>query len=260
MPPRTTARLQATSSAAEGLLRLMQGPAPPDDLIAKHERLTEALRASVQQGVLRPGAAIPGERALAERLDLSRTTVRRAIKTLVDERLLVQRPGARTSVAQRVEKPVSLFTGFSQDMRARGLRPGSLWLGRETGPALPAEAFELALSPGTPVCRLRRLRTADDIAMALELSIVPARFLPDPSLVEDSLYAALEQRGTLPVRALQRMRATVAGRDEADQLGLQPGAPLLDMERRCFNEAGDTVEFCRSLYRGDLYDLLVELS
>lgn len=260
MPPRTAAPLKAAMSAAEGLLRLMQEPTPPDDLIAKHERLTDALRVSVQQGFLRPGAAIPGERALAERLDISRTTVRRAIKTLVDERLLVQRPGARTSVAQRVEKPVSLFTGFSQDMRARGLRPGSIWLGRETGPALPAEAFELSLSPGTPVCRLRRLRTADDLAMALETSIVPARFLPDPSLVDDSLYAALEKRGAVPVRALQRMRATVAGRAEADQLGVQPGAPLLDMKRRCFNSAGDTVEFCHSLYRGDLYDLLVELS
>ena len=247
-------------SAADGLVRLMQEPGLQDDLIAKHERLTEALRASVRQGLLRPGTAIPGERALAERLAISRTTIRRAIKTLVDERLLVQRPGARTAVAHRVEKPVSLFAGFSQDMRARGLRPDSIWLGRETGPALPAEAFALSLSPGAPVCRLRRLRTADDVAMALELSIVPVRFLPDPSMVEDSLYAALERRGTVPVRALQRMRATVAGRAEAERLGVQPGAPLLDMERRCFNEANDTVEFCHSLYRGDLYDLLVELS
>ena len=247
-------------SAAESLLRLMQEPSPADDLTAKHERLTEALRTSVQQGFLRPGAAIPGERTLAERLDISRTTVRRAIKTLVDERLLVQRPGARTSVARRVKKPVSLFTGFSQDMRARGLRPGNIWLGRETRPALPAEAFELSLSPGAPVCRFHRLRTADDVAMALETSIVPARFLPDPSLVDDSLYAALAKRGTVPVRALQRMRATVAGHAEADRLGVSPGAPLLDMERRCFNEAGDTVEFCHGLYRGDLYDLLVELS
>ena len=234
--------------------------APPDDLTAKHERLTEALRASVAQGVLKPGAAIPGERALAESLDVSRTTVRRAIKTLVDERLLVQRPGARTSVTQRVEKPVALFAGFSQDMRARGMRPGSLWLGRETGPALPDEALSLSLSPGTPVCRLNRLRTADGVPMAIERSIVPVRFLPDPNLVDDSLYAALEQRGTVPVRALQRMRATVAGSAEADQLGIEPGAPLLEMERRCFNPEGDAVEFCRSLYRGDLYDLLVELA
>ena len=260
MPSRTTAPRKTTISAADGLNQLMQEPGPPDDLIAKHERLTEALRASVRQGFLRPGAVIPGERALAERLDISRTTVRRAIKTLVDERLLVQRPGARTSVAQRVEKPVSIFAGFSQDMRARGLVPGSVWLNREIGPALPSEAFALSLSPGASVCRLRRLRTADDIAMALEMSIVPARFLPDPSMVGESLYAALEERGTVPVRALQRMRAIVADRDEAEQLGIEPGAPLLDMERRCFNHIGDAVEFCHSLYRGDLYDLLVELS
>lgn len=247
-------------NAMDGLVQLIQEAGHPDDLIAKHERLTQALRVSVRQGLLRPGAAIPGERALAERLDMSRTTVRRAIKTLVDERLLVQRPGARTSVAQRVEKPVSLFAGFSQDMRARGLRPGSIWLARETGPALSAEAFELSLSPGAPVCRLKRLRTADDVLMALETSIVPVRFLPDPAMVDGSLYAALEKRGTVPVRALQRMRATVAGRAEAEQLGIEPGAPLLDMERRCFNQAGEAVEFCHSLYRGDLYDLLVELS
>ena len=260
MSSRTTAPHKVTKSAAENLLQLMQEPTPPDDLLAKHERLTEALRSSVQQGLLRPGASIPGERALAERLDISRTTVRRAIKTLVDERLLVQRPGARTSVAQRVEKPVALFAGFSQDMRARGLKPGSVWIDRTMGPALPHEALGLSLSPGAIVCRLRRLRTADGIAMALETSAVPARFLPDPALVDDSLYATLTTRGAMPVRALQRMRATVAGSTEAAQLGVEPGAPLLDMERRCFNEAGEVVEFCRSLYRGDLYDFLVELS
>lgn len=237
----------------------MRDATSPHDLTAKHERLAEAMRAGVRQGVLRPGAAIPGERALAEILDVSRTTIRRAIKTLVDERLLAQRPGARTSVAQRVEKPVSVFAGFSQDMRARGLRPGSIWLDRCTGPAAPAEALALSVSPGTPVCRLKRLRTADDVVMALERSIVPVRFLPDPAAIEGSLYAALERQGATPVRALQRMRATVAGDADARQLGIEPGAPLLDMERRCFNREGDAVEACRSLYRGDLYDLLVEL-
>ena len=238
----------------------MREAVPPNDLTAKHERLTEALRAGVHQGVFRPGTMIPGERALAEGLDLSRTTVRRAIKALVDERVLVQRPGVRTSVAQRVEKPVSMFASFSQDMRARGLRPGSVWLDRTTGPATPEEAVALSLTAGDLVCRLQRLRTADDMAMALERSAVPVRFLPDPALVGDSLYAALEKRGTVPVRALQRMRATVASEVQAGQLGVASGAPLLDMERRCFNHRGEAVEFCHSVYRGDLYDLLVELS
>jgi GntR family transcriptional regulator len=249
------------TDGASGLVQFLQAAESSEgSLAAKHERLTEALRASLRHGFLRPGGAIPGERELSDALGLSRATVRRAIKTLVDERMLVQRPGARTSVAQRVEKPVSVFVGFSQDMQARGLTPGTVWIDRELASALPAEALALALSPGSPVCRLKRLRTADGSPMALECSVVPTRFLPDPGLVEGSLYAALEQQGTVPVRALQRMRATVASALEAEQLGVRPGAPLLDMERRCFNEADQPVEFCRSLYRGDLYDLLVELS
>ena len=225
-----------------------------------HEQLSEALRAGLQSGVLRPGGALPAERELADALGLARVTVRRAIKTLVDDRLLVQRPGARTLVAQRVEKPVSVFAGFSQDMKARGLRPGTIWLDRHLGAAVPDEALALALSPGASVVRLRRLRTADDVPMALESSVVPARFLPDPGLVLDSLYAALAEQGVVPVRALQRIRAMAATPGDAGQLGVPTGTPLFDMERRCFNDAGLPVEFCRSLYRGDLYDLLVELA
>lgn len=247
------------SPIVDGLVRLFQENAPAGALTAKHTLLTDVIRTSVTRGVLHPGSAMPGERELADSLDVSRTTVRRAIKTLVDERLLVQRPGARTSVAHRLQKPASVFTGFSQDMRARGLRPGNIWLDRQLGPASPAEAIALSLSPGTSVCRLQRLRTADGERIALERSVVPASLLPDPALVEDSLYAALERCGAAPVRALQRMRATVAGSAEAAQLRVPAGAPLLDMERRCFGRDGTTVEFCHSLYRGDRYDLLVEL-
>ncbi len=225
-----------------------------------HEQVTNALRAGLQPGVRRPGAAIPAERELAEALGRSRVTGRRAIKTLVHDRVLVQRPGARTIVAHRVEKPVSVFVGFSQDMQARGLRPGTVWLDRHLGPAVPDEALALALSPGASVVRLRRLRTADDVPMALESSVVPARFLPDPSLVIDSLYTALAEQGVVPVRALQRIRAIAATPGDAGQLGVPTGTPLFDMERRCFSAAGQPVEFCRSLYRSDLYDLLVELA
>ena len=145
-------------------------------------------------------------------------------------------------------------------MRSRGLHPGSIWLGRDKGPALPSEALALSLSPGAMVCRLHRLRTADGVVMALEQSIVPSRYLPDPDLVGDSLYAELEAHGTVPVRALQRMRATVADEEQANRLGIDRGDPLLAMERCCFDRTGEAVESCYSVYRGDLYDLLVELT
>src|SRR5579871_1423135 len=112
-----------------------------DNPTALYQRLEGAFRDAIRRAVIPPGTAIPGERDLAQRLAISRVTVRKAIKALVDDRLLVQRPGARTSVADRVEKPVSQFTSFSQDMLARGHWPGTIWLGREKVVALPAEAM-----------------------------------------------------------------------------------------------------------------------
>jgi GntR family transcriptional regulator len=226
---------------------------------ALYQRLEGAFRDAIKEALIPPGAAIPGERDLAQRLNVSRVTVRKAIKALVDDRLLVQRPGARTSVADRVEKPVSQFASFSQDMLARGHAPGTIWLGRERAVALPAEAMALGLSPGAEVCRLHRLRTADGTPMAVEFSVVPGEFLPDAEFVATSLYAALEEQGHEPVRALQRMRATIAEPEEAKLLGLTRGAPILEIERRCFLATGRAVEYCRSRYRGDRYDFLVEL-
>jgi GntR family transcriptional regulator len=226
---------------------------------ALYRRVQEALRTAIEGKVLAPGAAIPGERDLAARLGLSRVTVRQAIKGLVEDGLLVQRHGARTSVADRFEKPLSVLTSFSQDMIGRGHRPGATWLKAEAGPALPAEALALGLSPGAEVCRLHRLRTADGVPMALERSVVPRAYLASPDLIAASLYVALEAAGHTPVRALQRIRSDVATPEEARLLAIASGAPLLDVERRCFLADGAAVEYCRSRYRGDTYDFMVEL-
>ncbi|SEQ34439.1 transcriptional regulator, GntR family [Faunimonas pinastri] len=226
---------------------------------ALYKRLQDAFRSAIRQDLLRPGEAIPGERELAQKLALSRVTVRRALKDLVEDSLLVQRHGARTSVAERVEKSLSGLSSFTEDMLARGLEPGVRWLSREQGPALSEECLALGLSPGTAVCRFRRLRTAGGIPMALENTVVPGAFLPEPDLVSESLYETLAQQGHLPVRALQRMRSDVASEEEAALLEVPVGSPILDIERRCFGEGGETVEFARSRYRGDSYDFLVEL-
>ena len=67
------------------------------------------------------------------------------------------------------------------------------------------------------------------------------------------------KRPDVPVRALQRIRSDVATADEARLLAISPGASLLDVERRCFLADGAAVEYCRSRYRGDTYDFMVEL-
>ena len=222
-------------------------------------RLRQALLATLESGGLQPGQALPGERELAKQLTLSRVTVRKAIAGLVDDGILTQRQGAGTFVAERIVKSFSRLTGFTDDLRARGMKPRVRFLDRGVGTATPAEALALHLSPGARVVRLRRLRFADDTPLALEDTSVPQAVLHDPKQVRQSLYDTLEKLGCRPVRALQRLRAVALDAAQAKLLDLPPGSPALAIERRAFLADGRVVEFTSSIYRGDAYDFVAEL-
>lgn len=224
-----------------------------------YQRLKTVLSASIDSRRLEPDAALPSERDIAETLGISRITVRKAIDGLVEEGRLVRKHGSGTYVAGRVEKSFSTLTSFTEDMRARGRTVRSEWLMREGGLVAPEEALSLSLSPGTPVYRFHRIRFADEIAMALEYSTVPASCLASEAEVADSLYDVLRRRHLHPVRALQRLRAVLLNAGQADLLGVDEGSPALLIERIGFAANGSAVEYTRSFYRGDAYDFVAEL-
>jgi len=222
-------------------------------------RLRRSLQNMIENGDLPPGHVLPGERELATLLSLSRVTVRKAIGGLVTAGLLTQRQGAGTFVADRIVKSFSKLTGFTDDLRVRGLKPRVRFLQRSVGEVSPEEALALHLSPGARVVRLRRLRFAGDKPLALEDTVVPQSILRDPRAVKLSLYTALERLGCRPTRALQRLRAVALDVGQAKLLHLPAGSPALAIERRAFLDDGRVVEFTSSLYRGDAYDFIAEL-
>ena len=225
-----------------------------------YQRLQDALRTAIQTRALRPNEALPAERDLAEDLSISRITVRKALDGLVEEGLLTRKQGAGTFVASRVEKNFAKLTSFSEDMMARGMTVSSTWVSRTRAAVTPEEAMALGLSPGSAVYRFVRVRHANNSPMALEYSTLPGFALPSTNAVEGSLYAALEQSGHRPTRALQRLRAVHFTREQASFLDVQPGAAGLFIERRGFLRDGRPVELTQSYYRGDAYDFVAELN
>ena len=226
-------------------------------------RLKKLVTSAIAASDLRPGDALPSERDVAERLDVSRVTIRKAFTELVSEGVLVQRRGSGTFVSeptQRIEQPLSRLTSFTEDMKLRGLTTEATWLERSLGLPTPEEALRLSISPNDRVCRFHRLRRANGLPLAIELAAVPQRFLDDPMSVTKSLYAALETRGHRPVRALQRLHAVALSPQQAKLLDLPNASPALFIERVSYLADGRTVEFTRSHYRGDTYDFVAELS
>jgi GntR family transcriptional regulator len=225
-----------------------------------YEQLQRALRQAIDEGAYGPASALPAERQLAAELGISRITVRKAIDGLVEEGLLVRRPGSGNFINTRIEKNFAKLTSFSEDMRARGRTPRNVWLKRSEGLVTPEEALRLRLSPGTPVYRFNRIRFADDIPMCLEYATIAAFALPSLEAVGDSMYEALEAAGNRPVRALQRLSALLLNAERARLLQASPGDAGLCVERLGFLRDGRAVELCRSWFRGDMYDFVAELN
>ncbi|WP_080422774.1 GntR family transcriptional regulator [Burkholderia ubonensis] len=221
-------------------------------------RLARLLRAAIVDGKLKTGEGLPPERDLAERFQVSRDTVRRAIDKLTRQGLIESRRGAGTFVAARVEQ-LSPVTRFSDDMQRRGLQPGLQWLRRELDRPSPDELLALGLAPHARVIRLERVRTADAVPMAIERATLPANLLSGAVDFGDSLYRALQDADVHPVRAVQRLRAELASARDAELLGIRAGDPVLSIERRSFSSDGCPLELTRTLYRADRYDYVAVL-
>ncbi|PRX11197.1 UNVERIFIED_ORG: GntR family transcriptional regulator [Martelella mediterranea] len=227
--------------------------------IPLYKRLRVALESVILANDLHAGERLPGERRLADALGLSRVTVRKSLTLLEDDGLLSRRHGARTEVASKVEKTLSTLTSFSEDIRSRGMKPGCIWLSKFVSRPSPTEMMALGIGYSENILRMQRIRTADEKPIAIETASVPERYLPAPELVGNSLYEALEARGFLPQRAIQRMRTRTASREDSKHLSCPSAAPLLVTERRCFLSHGEVVEYCETRYRGDVYDFVFEL-
>ena len=238
--------------------RLLAGGTGP--LYVKLRRTVED---AVRTGMLKYGDALPPERDIAEYAAVSRVTVRKAIDDLVAEGVLVRRHGSGTFVSKpvsKVEQRLSQLTSFTEDMARRGMKARSEWLHKGIHTPSPDEMMILGLGSGIKVSRLSRLRIADDQPLAIEHASVSGEFLPDPEVVTASLYAELERRQVRPTRAVQRISATNMKEADAALLGVAEGAAGLSIERISYLGSGRAVEFTRSLYRGDAYDFVAELT
>ena len=236
----------------------------PGDAAPAYVQLAQGLRQRITSGELAAGSALPAERELAARLGVSRVTLRQGLGLLEAEGLLRRRRGSGTFVAGRssAARQLGLLSSFSDEVRSQGGVPGARVLAFARTRPNAQEALSLALAPGAEVYRLRRLRTSNGEALAVEESTLPAALigpLTAQDVTDASLYALLSERRLAPARALRHLRAQNADAELAALLGVERGAALLTTERVSWLASGQPVEYARACYRGDRSDFVMEL-
>nr|WP_307844526.1 GntR family transcriptional regulator [Actinospica acidithermotolerans] len=218
-------------------------------------QLASRIEQAIGDGTLRPGARLENEIALGDRLGLSRPTVRRAIQELVAKGLLVRRRGLGTQVVQRPLTRKVELTSLYDDLQQGSRHPATELLSRAEIGADERIAEILSVEPGSPILHIRRLRSADEVPLAVLENFLPAEFvdISAEDLRSRGLYQLLRARGTTMSVARQRIGARSATLEESKLLDIRARGPVLTMDRTAFSNNGKAIEYGHHCYRPDLY-------
>lgn len=227
--------------------------------IPLYHQLAEQLSQAIATGALQPGDPFENEIALADRLGLSRPTVRRAIHELVSQGLLLRRRGLGTTVANRQIHRRAELTSLFDDLKREGASaPSTTVLAHEIVQDERA-ATAMGLPADTPLLSIVRLRKAGDLPLAVMHNWLPPAYsdITREELEKDGLYALLRDRGVRPVVAHQSIGARTPTAAERRHLDLTPSQPVLTMTRSAFDAVGNAVEYGDHCYRAQDYTIEV---
>jgi DNA-binding GntR family transcriptional regulator len=238
-----------------------RSPAP-----ARYIRIAADLRRAIAAGRYPVGAQLPTEHALCRSLNVSRFTVREAIRVLAAAGLVKRKPRAGTVVAALPDDTryrhsigsvrdlvqYAQTTGFQymyvgrvqltrHQARTLGARAGQEWiyavaLRREVGSAKPLALTRLYLNPALKGIE-RALRGE-----------------------KGAVYSLIEREFGLRIdRVEQVISGIVLDDEDAENLGVARGTPGLSIRRSYFDEGGRLLELADNLHPASRFAYRMEL-
>jgi GntR family transcriptional regulator len=233
--------------------------------IPLYVQIAESLLERIRVGELVPEERLPSERELSKSLNVSRMTLRAALRELDYKGLLVRRPGDGTYVAKpKIERQAAKLVPFTENMRSRGYQASARLIVFERRLAEVSIASNLKISVSAPVYYFQRLRLINKEPVLLEKCTMPIyRFpnLEEYDLEKRSVYEIVETEYDIaPHHSEQSLEAVSATDFEAEMLGIEPGTPLMMERRLAFDKDENPIEYGHDLYRGDRFRFVTEIA
>jgi len=222
------------------------------------------IRNSIKNGEFPVGAAIGSQSNLMSRYNVSRVTLRHALRLLEREGLLITHQGkgsyvASADVSQNLVNLRSLAEivedhGLSHEVRIIDYT----WL----MPPGDVKAF-FGIPSESPVLRIRRQHIVNGLPFALAVIYLPAATgaaLTQKDVEKSSIYTLMEKKLGIGLgQAVQEIRAIRAEGQTALLLQISQGSPVLVAERKTYALTGEPVEHITFFYRSDCYHFTVTL-
>jgi GntR family transcriptional regulator len=221
-------------------------------------QVAQAIEHAINTGALAPGDRLENELSLTSRLGLSRPTARQAIQELVKKGLLVRKRGVGTQVVRSQFRRTEALSSLNEDIIKAGKIPSTRLLDYSVGPLDQdiRDAIDAAVVAESEFIKIRRLRLADDVPLAILTNYLPTRFeITEEDMQSKSLYACLRSLGVNLKIAHQQISARLMTDDEAELLDAETPVACLMVDRIAYDDVGQFVEFGHHLYHAAQYSI-----
>ena len=243
---------------------ILEAALSAEDGLPLYLQLSSLFRRCISSGLLKPGDQLPSESELCRHFEISRSTVRQALKELEEQGLILRRQGLGSFVAEpKLYRRSENIYSFTSEATAMGRKPGSRLLSFEIiRPSGDVRKLMEIGDESVEVYRFTRIRLVDELPLMLETSYYPCYIYPGLTreLVQThSFYSLLLERGIVPSTATDLYEAIRLDRTEADLLATKAGSAGFYHQRITRSEDGAVFELTQSVMRGDRTKLEVTL-
>lgn len=214
----------------------------------------------IQDGTLHPGDQLMTESQLCEKYNVSRMTVNKALSTLVAQNYINRIPGKGSFVLEaNVLKNIdeSVPSSFSRDILSINKKPGAILVEYRVVYAkeIPDAARQLLLSDNELVHFIHRIRTIDDMRVALSYTYIPCKYLPalDVTILEQSLYRYLDEEYNIHPSATDYTFKALLPTKKQQALLLTESCALLKVSHTSVIDNGSLFEYTETYYAGNQY-------
>lgn len=233
--------------------------------IPLYYQLKEIIKEKIESGELKPGDVLPSERELSQTHQISRPTIRQALKELVNEGLLHREKGKGTFVSEpKINYGfIQKLTTFYDDMKEKGYLTKTKIINLETTKASKTIAKKLKLNLSEEIIYISRIRTINNEPVVSVENYIPYKLCPDlvnEDLTDKSLYKLLSEKyGLAAYKAEVTLEPLVATEYDAEMLKIDLGAPIHFMQNLTYNRNNIIMDYFESRFRGDKGKVNVEL-
>lgn len=229
-----------------------------------HVQVEDLLRKLIEEPEYQNGKLLPNEIHIAQKLGISRSTVRQAANKLVYERLLVRKKGVGTQVAKNnITTKLNKWTSFTHEMDEKGVvfTNYSVKISMVVPDRQIQELFKV--EKGVKVLKLERLKGLDQVGPIVHFI---SYFHPRIGLTPNDdfskpLYEMLEkEHHVIAAVSKEGISAILADKKISNQLNVNVGDPILFRKRVVCDPGGRPLEYNMGYYRADQFTYTIDIA